>query len=83
MLWDLRVSPANRGTGIGRALFVAAEEWARGRQCRRLLAETQNVNVFACRFYERQGCSLERINRVAYPRLPDEIQLVWCKHLDV
>ena len=28
MLWDLRVAPEHRGTGVGSALFQAAEVWA-------------------------------------------------------
>lgn len=80
-LWDLRVAADCRGTGVGRALFGAAEEWARRRGCVALFAETQNINLAACRFYERQGCVLYRIVRAAYPALVDEIQLIWRKQL--
>jgi GNAT superfamily N-acetyltransferase len=81
VLWDIRVAPDVRGQGVGRALFRAAETWAAARHCTRLVAETQNINVPACRFYERQGCSLDAVNRLAYPDLPDEIQLLWHKAL--
>jgi ribosomal protein S18 acetylase RimI-like enzyme len=43
--------------------------------------ETQQVNVVACRFYQRQGFSLERVAAAAYPSLPDEVQLLWIKAL--
>jgi GNAT superfamily N-acetyltransferase len=81
VLWDIRVSPEARGRGVGRALFSAAEAWARARGCRELKVETQNVNVPACRFYQRQGCVLGAVNRRAYPGLPGEIQLLWYKDL--
>ena len=77
VLWDLRVAPAARGHGVGRALFEGAAAWAAGRHCRWLKIETQNVNVPACRFYARQGCTLGAIHRHAYPTLPDEAQLLW------
>ncbi|HEU4595710.1 MAG TPA: GNAT family N-acetyltransferase [Pyrinomonadaceae bacterium] len=79
VLWDIRVSPEARGRGVGSALFRAVELWAVARGCRRLKVETQNVNVPACRFYERQGCVLAEVRRDAYPELPGEIQLLWHK----
>lgn len=81
LLWDIRVAPEMRGAGVGSALFRAAEAWARARGCRRLEIETQNINVPACRFYARQGCTLESIDRLAYPDLPNEVQLIWIKDL--
>lgn len=81
VLWDLRVRPERRGTGIGTRLFAHALAWTRQRQCREILIETQNINVPACRFYARQGCELGTINRYAYPDLPDETQLLWYKNV--
>jgi len=81
VLWDLRVDPAARGHGVGAALFRAAEGWAREAGCRELKVETQNVNVPACRFYARQGCTLAGARRGAYPALPREVQLIWRKAL--
>lgn len=81
VLWDLRVAPDVRGKGLGTALFRAAEHWAIVRKCRELRVETQSVNVPACRFYQKQGCSLGAVNRFAYPDLPNEIQLIWRKGL--
>lgn len=77
VLWDLRVHPDYRGRGIGKALFKRAISWARERGCGELHVETQNINVAACRFYASQGCRLIKIDRQAYPDLPDEIQLLW------
>jgi len=80
-LWDLRVAPSRRGAGIGRALFHAAISWARDTGCDTLLIETQNINVAACRFYERQGCTIVHVDAHAYTDMPDEVQLVWRKDL--
>jgi GNAT superfamily N-acetyltransferase len=73
--------PDVRSSGIGSALFRAAEDWSRTRHCRSLIVETQNINVAACRFYVRMGCALQAINCLAYPELPGEVQLLWCKDL--
>ena len=81
VLWDIRVSPRERGGGIGSALFRAAGDWAGARGFRWLKIETQNVNVPACRFYQKMGCTLGAIDRFAYPDLPGEVQLLWWKAL--
>jgi GNAT superfamily N-acetyltransferase len=79
-LWDLRVHPDYRGQGVGHLLFEHAVAWARVRRCSRMVVETQNINVSACRFYARQGCELRALNRYAY-KASDEVQLIW--HLDL
>lgn len=81
VLWDIRVAPDARRHGVGSALFQAAEAWAAARGSRQLKIETQNINVPACKFYERQGCVLGAVNHLAYPELPDEVQLLWYKRL--
>jgi GNAT superfamily N-acetyltransferase len=81
VLWDIRVSPDVRREGVGSALFQAVEAWAVARNCRQLKIETQSINVAACRFYARQGCVLGTVNRVAYPQLPGELQLLWFRDL--
>jgi GNAT superfamily N-acetyltransferase len=80
VLWDIRVRPEARRRGIGARLFQHAAGWARERGCRQLKAETQNVNVPACRFYARQGCELGAIHRFGYaghPRVGHEAMLLW------
>jgi GNAT superfamily N-acetyltransferase len=81
VIWDLRVTPELRGRGLGSALFAAAEGWAKARNCRQLKVETQNINVNACRFYARQGCTLGGMHRFGYPLLPEEVQLLWYKEI--
>ena len=79
-LWDLRVYPDYRRSGIGTRLFAEATKWSKEKGCRQLKVETQNVNVPACRFYTRQGCHLGEINRYAYasePSVAHETMLIW------
>jgi GNAT superfamily N-acetyltransferase len=81
VLWDIRVAPEARGKGIGSALLRAAEAWTKASGCPELSVETQNINVPACKFYQRQGFVLVSANRLAYPAFPEEIQLLWNKVL--
>jgi GNAT superfamily N-acetyltransferase len=81
LLWDLRVAPPFRRGGVGSALMARAEEWARAQGARALRVETQNINVPACRFYQRCGFRLAEIVEGAYDELPDELQLIWEKPL--
>ncbi len=79
-LWDIRVAPNSRRRGIGRALLEDARESARARGFVALLVETQNVNVGACRFYQRAGADLVAIDRLAYlgqPGVEHEVRLDW------
>lgn len=81
LLWDLRVEPTARRRGVGAMLLAAAEAAVRSQGVRILRAETQDVNVGACRFYARRGFLLESIARGVYPRLTNESRLVWSKRL--
>jgi len=81
LLWDIRVAPAARGQGVGAALVAAAQAWSAAHGAEWLEVETQNVNVPACRFYERMGFVLREVHRHAYPSLPDEVQLLWYKRV--
>lgn len=80
-LWDIRVAPDYRAAGVGRQLFTRAIVWARARKCRQIKIETQNINVPACRFYVRQGCELGAVNRFAYPKFMNEVQLIWYRNV--
>ena len=79
-LWDLRIHPDYRRSGVGTKLFTEAAKWSKGKGCRQLKIETQNVNAPACKFYARQGCHLGEINRYAYvddPSVAPETVLIW------
>jgi GNAT superfamily N-acetyltransferase len=78
VLWDIRVRPEARGAGI--PLFRYAAEWSRKRGCTQMKIETQNVNVPACRFYQKMGASLGEIHRFGYAAMPavaHEVMLNW------
>jgi GNAT superfamily N-acetyltransferase len=83
-LWDIRVVPQLRRGGIGTGLFKHVAAWARDRGFRAIKIETQNINLPACRFYLKQGCTLGEINRHAYaadPQVSHETMLVWYLNL--
>lgn len=80
VLWDIRVKPDFRHSGIGTKLFGKAALWANSKGCNQLKVETQNVNVPACRFYAKQGCHLGGINLYHYTQNPltiDHVMLLW------
>ena len=80
VLWDIRVLPGMRRSGIGAKIFARAADWGRGRGAVQMKIETQNINVPACRFYRSQGCALGEINLHAYandPLAAHETMLVW------
>ena len=82
LLWDLRVSPEERGHGIGRALLGAAESIARSEGRAGLVAETQDINVAASQLYADAGYSVVSIDAHAYPELPGETRIIWSKTFD-
>jgi streptothricin acetyltransferase len=80
VLWDVRVRPDFRHSGIGTKLFNEAVLWSKSKGCHQLKVETQNVNAPACRFYTKQGCHLGGINLYHYTQNPltiDHIMLLW------
>lgn len=56
-LEDLFVRGSERGTGLGRALVVAAIDCARERGCARIELDTEEVNRAAVSLYESLGFS--------------------------
>ena len=80
-LWDIRVRPEMRGSGVGTVLFNFAVDWCRDKGVRRVRIETQDVNVPACRFYQKMGCRLETVKADAYPAEMNEKQLIWLLEL--
>lgn len=60
----LVVTAPARGTGTGRALVAAAEEWGRERGCTRLRVRTNVIREDTHRFYEHRGFRLTKTQRV-------------------
>lgn len=79
---DVRVAPSVQGTGVGRALWSAAEAWAIERGRHTVWVETQDVNVPACRFYRAMGCQAVAVDSDAYPPELGETRVLWMKRLE-
>lgn len=56
----LAVRADARGRGLGKALVLAALDWAIRRQFREAQVVTQQANIEACRLYEACGYAIER-----------------------
>ncbi|HSL28270.1 MAG TPA: GNAT family N-acetyltransferase [Anaerolineales bacterium] len=80
LLDDFVVDPKFRRQGVGRALIQRCIEWAKEKSLPGLTLETQDINVPACRLYERCGFQLRGFDTHLYKALhPDttEIALYW------
>ena len=83
-LWDLRIRPEYRRSGVGTELFKEVIRWSADNGCKQLKVETQNVNIPACKFYIKQGCKLGEFHRYKYvdnPMTANEVMLVWYLNL--
>ncbi len=65
-VWDLHVSPAYRGRGIGRRLLDETIRTARREGCRVVALETQTTNVPAITFYRKAGFEIDGIDLSYY-----------------
>ena len=77
---DFAVDTRFRRLGIGQILLQQASKWARERQLAGVMLETQNINVAACRLYERCGFTLSGFDRCLYQGMnpqTEEIALFW------
>jgi streptothricin acetyltransferase len=77
---DIAVDVKFRRQGIGNRLLSRARRWAQERGMAGIVAETQNNNVGACRFYESAGFELRGFDTHLYKGIvpgTDEIALYW------
>lgn len=85
-LWEFHVSAAYQGQGIGRVLLehMCAQAYEAG--ARLILAETQNTNVPAIRFYRALGFAIEGIDVSYYDPenaiVGDEIAIFMKRHIE-
>lgn len=85
VLWDIRVADAYKYNGIGQELLKMGIAGAKSDGYRQMIIECQNNNVPACRFYQKQGALLSKIDMYAYysePEVRDEIQFVWYLNIE-
>jgi ribosomal protein S18 acetylase RimI-like enzyme len=61
-VWEFHVAPAYQRQGLGRRLMAVLAERARAAGFRALVAETQNTNVPAIRFYRSVGYAIEGVD---------------------
>ena len=55
------------------------------KRLKKMIIESQNNNVTACRFYRKQGAVISKIDTNAYasePGLENEVQLIWTLDLE-
>ncbi len=84
VLWDIRVADTYKHKGIGQKLLNMGILNAKKDGYQQLIIECQNNNVAACKFYQKQGAVLSKIDMYAYysdPESRNEIQFIW--YLDI
>jgi len=74
---DIAVDTSVRGRGIGSALIAKAIAYASTPALIGIKAETQSINVPACRFYYKNGFALSGLDRHHYGLNVQEIALFW------
>lgn len=79
LIEDIAVAKDYRKNGVGRALLNKAVEWAKNQQLGGLMLETQDVNVSACRFYERNEFVIGAVDTMIYSNLStaNEMAIFW------
>ena len=60
LILGLVVGEGHQSAGIGAQLLGAAERWARGRGCRRVVVATRVTRERAHRFYAREGYEVSK-----------------------
>ncbi len=77
---DITVDAKFRKQGVGTRLIAQAIQWAKSKNLPGIMLETQNINVGACRLYERCGFQLGGFDRLLYKGIVHdtiEIALYW------
>lgn len=78
---DIAVRRAARGRGVGSALLARAGDWAREQGLHGLMLETQDTNLLACRFYQKNGFQLGGVDGCLYRNFEEpyrsETALFW------
>lgn len=60
-LYYVAVDPSRQGTGLGRALVTAAEEWLRGAGAAKVMLMVRSTNEQVTAFYGRLGYAVEDV----------------------
>ncbi|UQZ37249.1 N-acetyltransferase [Paenibacillus sp. PK3_47] len=81
----IKVDNSYRKSGIGRQLIEQAKHWAKAGDLPGLMLETQNINVTACKLYERCGFVIGGFDHFLYKGLhpqTNETAIYWYLLLD-
>jgi len=78
---DVAVKRVMRLKGVGRKLLEVAEMWAKSRNLKGFMLETQDSNLIACRFYIKNNFILGGIDNTIYSNSEGnkDIALIWYK----
>ena len=63
---DFAVNRNYRNKGIGSLLMDKVVEWTKNRNLKGIMLETQDVNIAACRFYQKYGFILGGVDIMLY-----------------
>jgi len=63
---DIAVSKSHRKKGVGRMLIQKTVEWAKTKKLYGIMLETQDVNLLACRFYDKLGFKIGAVDTMLY-----------------
>jgi streptothricin acetyltransferase len=63
---DIAVSKNHRNRGVGTSLIEKAVEWAKSKNLLGFMLETQDVNLPACRFYNKLGFQIGAVDTMLY-----------------
>lgn len=76
---DISVAKSARGQGVGTGLIQKAIEWAKNANLHGLALETQDNNLWACRFYAKCGFVIGAVNTMLYRNFGnhDEVAVFW------
>jgi len=77
---EIFVSKNARGKGVGHSLINQAIEWAKQNQLMGLMLETQDNNLWSCRFYSKCGFQIGGIDDMIYanfPNIANEKAIYW------
>lgn len=69
---DICVAKSARGLGVGTSLIKKATEWAKNANLNGLASETQDNNLWACRFYAKCGFVIGAVNTMLYRNFDNE-----------
>lgn len=69
---DICVAKSARGQGVGTGLIKRAAEWAKKANLKGLALETQDNNLWACRFYAKCGFVIGAVDTMLYRNFDNE-----------